>query len=83
MQEIQLIGYFFENRLHWQFVWHDCKHAQPRESRTIQNKSGGEEGAGIWVMTADDEFGNSLSNLGNIYSMYLRLNLPTTPDLKF
>jgi hypothetical protein len=32
--------------------------------------------------------GNSLSNMGTpstvaIYSMYLRLNLSTTPDLKF
>jgi hypothetical protein len=38
--------------------------------------------------SADEGFGTSLSNLGtllavNVYSMYLRLNLSATPDLKF
>jgi hypothetical protein len=40
------------------------------------------------TFTADEGFGNSLSNLGTpsaatIYSMYLQLNLSATPDLKF
>jgi hypothetical protein len=39
------------------------------------------------TFTADEEFGNFLSNSGTpsvatIYSMYLRLNLSTRPDLK-
>jgi len=38
--------------------------------------------------TANEDFRNSLSGLGTpssvtIYSMYLRINLPTTPDMKF
>ena len=43
MQKIRIIGFFFENKLHWQF----------------------------------------LSSAVTIYSMYLRLNLSSTPDLKF
>jgi len=40
------------------------------------------------IFTDEEDFGNSLSNLGTpsavtIYSMYLHLNLLTMPDLKF
>jgi len=84
MQKIRIIGYFFENRLHWHFeagkkflqktilgyifIYVQIKHYSPDDDQFLR-------------------FGTSLSNLGTplavtVYSMYLRLNHLATPDLK-
>jgi len=88
MRKIRING-FFLNRLHRHFqvgkkistkgyLW---KHIYSRTNKILFRR---------WpsTFTAEEDFGNSLPNLGTpsavtIYSMYLRLNLPTTPDLKF
>jgi hypothetical protein len=77
MQKIRIIGFFFDNRLHWQF-----KVGKKFYKRLLLGYMF------IYVQIIHLEFGNSLSNLGTqstvtIHRRYLRLNLSTTPDLKF
>jgi hypothetical protein len=79
MQKIRIIGFLFENRLRRQFQ--------------VENIStNGYFRLHIYLRTNKPlihlEFGNTLASLGTpsavtICSMYLRLNLSTTPDLKF
>jgi hypothetical protein len=88
MQKIQIIGFFFENRLHWQ-----CEVKKIFTNgyfRLYIYLYSNTTLFGWWLstVTSDENFGNSLSNLGTplaftIHSIYLRLKLLTTPDLKF
>jgi hypothetical protein len=84
MQKIRIIGFFFENRLHWQFKVEKNFYKRLFLGYIF-----------IYVQTKQHIIpymhlttGNSLSNFEtssavSVYSMYLRLNLPTTTDLKF
>jgi hypothetical protein len=80
MQKIRITGCIFESRLRWQFK------VEEKSLRTAIFR------LRIYLRTNKTlthlKIGNSLSNLGTrsavaIYSMGLRLNLSTTPDLKF
>jgi len=88
MQKIRIIGFFLEIMLHWQFLsetnsTNGCLelHIYLHTNKTLFR----------WcpsTFTADEDFGNSLSDLGipsalGIYGMYLRVNLSTTPGSKF
>jgi hypothetical protein len=79
MQKIRIIEFVFDNRQHWQF-------------KVEKNSPTGIFRLHIYLRTNKTlihlEFGKSLSNLGTtsavtICSVYLRINLSTTPDLKF